>query len=144
MFLGEFSHSLDNKGRLTIPAKFRDQLAPGLVVTRNPSDRCLLIMPQNKWDEVAEKISALPLTDKRSALLRRAVFSAAEDLKPDRQGRILVSQRLRDYAQIDTEAVIAGVNTFIELWNPTAWEERVLQQLDSGEMDGDLFTALDV
>ncbi len=144
MFLGEFSHSLDNKGRLTIPAKFRDQLATGLVVTRSPQDRCLLVMPQAKWNEVAEKISALPLADSRSALLRRAIFSAAEDFKPDKQGRILVSQRLRDYAQIETDIVIAGVNTFLELWQPQLWEEKVLKQLESGDIDGELFAALNV
>lgn len=144
MFLGEFSHSLDAKGRLTIPAKFRDQLASGLVVTRNPLDRCLLLMPQTKWDEVAEKISSLPLADPRSALLRRAIFSAAEDFKPDKQGRILLSQRLRDYAQIESDIIVAGVNTFIELWNPVTWEARVLKPLDDGDIDGELFAALNV
>jgi MraZ protein len=144
VFLGEFDHTLDGKGRLTIPAKFRDQLAPGLVVTRSPLDRCLLVMPQTKWEEVAAKISALPLADPRSALLRRAIFSAAEDLKPDKQGRILLSQRLREYAQIQTEIIIAGVNTFIELWEPGLWNEKVLHQIDSGEIDGELFAALNV
>lgn len=144
MFLGEFSHSLDSKGRLTIPAKFRDQLTPGLVITRSPLDRCLLVMPQNKWEEISEKISALPLADPRSALLRRAIFSAAEDFVPDKQGRILISQRLRDYAQIETDIVIAGVNTFLELWNPTLWNEKVLQQLESGTLDAELFAALNV
>jgi MraZ protein len=144
VFLGEFSHSLDSKGRLTIPAKFRAQLAPGLVVTRSPLDRCLLLMPEARWEEVAAKISALPLADPRSALLRRAVFSAAEDFRPDGQGRILISQRLRDYAQIDNDIVIAGVNTFIELWNPAQWDEKVLKQLESGAIDGELFAALNV
>jgi MraZ protein len=144
VFLGEFGHNLDSKGRITIPAKFRDQLAPGLVVTRSPQDRCLLLMPQGKWEDVAAKVSALPLVDSRSALLRRALFSAAEDLKPDRQGRILISQRLREHAQIENELIIAGMNTFIELWNPTLWDEKVLQQLDAGEIDADLFAALNV
>ncbi len=144
MFLGEFSHSLDSKGRLTIPAKFRDQLAPGLIVTRSPLDPCLMVMPQAKWDEVAEKINQLPIADARSGLLRRLIFSAAEDLKPDRQGRILISQRLRDHAQIDNDIVIAGVNTFIELWNPNLWEERVLAQLSTGAIDGELFATLNV
>lgn len=144
MFLGEFSHSLDSKGRLTIPAKFRDQLAPGLVVTRSPLDRCLLVMPRNKWEEISAKISALPLADPRSALLRRAIFSAAEDFVPDKQGRILISQRLRDYAQIETDIVVAGVNTFLELWNPALWNEKVLQQLESGTLDAELFAALNV
>lgn len=144
MFLGEYSHTLDSKGRLTIPAKFRDQLARGLVVTRSPLERCLLVMPIAKWEEVAAKINALPLADPRSALLRRAIFSAAEDFQPDRQGRILISQRLRDYAQIETDVIIAGVNTFLELWNPELWNDKVLKQLESGAVDAELFAALNV
>ena len=144
MFLGEFTHSLDSKSRLTIPAKFRDQLIPGLVVTRNPGGNCLLVMPMAEWERVAERVSALPLTDRRSALLRRALFSAAEDLKPDRQGRILISQRLRDYARIEHDVVVAGMNTYLELWNPQLWEEQVLAPLQNDELDEDLFTALGV
>ena len=78
MFLGEYNHSLDSKGRLTIPAKFRDQLATGLVVTRNPSERCLLALPQAEWERVAGKVNSLPMMDSHSGLLRRAFFSAAE------------------------------------------------------------------
>lgn len=144
MFLGEFSHNLDNKGRLTIPAKFRDRLVPGLVVTRNPTGNCLMIMPFDEWEKVAARVSALPLTDRRSAQLRRALFSAAEDLKPDRQGRILVSQRLRDFAKIDGEVLIAGMNTYIELWNPDQWEQQVLAPLQDDELDEDIFAALGV
>lgn len=144
MFLGEYTHNLDDKGRLTVPAKFREQLAAGLIVTRNPADRCLLVMPKAEWEIVAAKISALPLTDSKSALLRRAIFSAAEDLLPDKQGRILISQRLREYAQIEADIVIAGVDKFIELWKPANWQEKVLQPLDGDEIDGDLFAALNV
>lgn len=144
MFLGEYTHNLDDKGRLTVPAKFREQLAAGLIVTRNPADRCLLVMPKAEWEIVAAKISALPLTDAKSALLRRAIFSAAEDLLPDKQGRILISQRLREYAQIESDIVIAGVDKFIELWKPANWQEKVLQPLDGDEIDGDLFAALNV
>lgn len=144
MFLGEYTHNLDDKGRLTVPAKFREQLAAGLIVTRNPADRCLLVMPKAEWEIVAAKISALPLTDSKSALLRRAIFSAAEDLLPDKQGRILISQRLREYAQIESDIVIAGVDKFIELWKPANWQEKVLQPLDGDEINGDLFAALNV
>jgi len=144
MFLGEYTHNLDDKGRLTVPAKFREQLAAGLIVTRNPADRCLLVMPKAEWEIVAAKISALPLTDSKSALLRRAIFSAAEDLLPDKQGRILISQRLREYAQIEADIVIAGVDKFIELWKPANWQEKVLQPLDGDEINGDLFAALNV
>jgi MraZ protein len=144
VFLGEFGHTLDSKGRLTIPAKFREQLASGLVVTRNPSERCLLVMPISKWDEVAAKINALPLADLGSATFRRAFFSAAEDLTPDKQGRILISQRLREYAGINDEVVIAGIHSFIELWQPGQWQQKVLQPLDSGDIDAQLFSALDI
>lgn len=144
MFLGEYSHNLDSKGRLTIPAKYREQLEPGMVVTRNPAGSCLLLMPMDEWARISAQVSALPLTDSRSALLRRALFSAAEDLIQDRQGRILVSQRLRDFAHIETEVIVAGMNTHIELWNPQMWQEQVLAPLDSNELDRDIFNALGV
>lgn len=144
MFLGEYSHNLDSKGRLTIPAKYREQLEPGMVVTRNPSGGCLLLMPMDEWERVSARVSALPLTDRRSALLRRALFSAAEDLSQDKQGRILISQRLREYAHIDSEVVVAGMNTHIELWNPQLWQEQVLAPLEGDEMDAELFDALGV
>ena len=141
MFLGEYTHSLDSKGRLTIPAKFRNAFANGLVVTRNPADSCLLVFPRAEWDKLADKVSALPLIDPRSAAFRRAVFSAAEDLEPDGQGRVLLSQRLRDYAKIDGDVVVAGVNRFIELWNPEAWEENQ-QKANSADFTTDFFSTL--
>jgi MraZ protein len=143
MFLGEFVHTLDSKGRLTIPAKFRDRLAAGLVVTRNPSDRCLLLMPMSEWTTLTDKIKTLPLTDRRTALLRRVLFSAAEDLKPDKQGRVLVSQRLREFAHIDNEVMVVGMDSYVELWNPSEWDEQVLQKFDD-DLDTELFTALGV
>jgi len=142
MFLGEYTHSLDAKGRLTIPAKYRNELAIGLVVTRNPVDNCLLLFPQGEWERLAEKVSALPLTDTRSAAFRRAFFSAAEDLQPDGQGRILLNQRLRDYANITTDVVVAGMNKFVELWNPTAWEEKVGGEDSNADFSSDFFSTL--
>lgn len=144
MFLGEFTHGLDSKGRLTIPAKFREHLEQGLVATRSPMERCLLVYPMSEWERIAAKVSALPLTDPRSAQLRRAFFSAAEDLTPDKQGRILISQRLRDFAHIETDVIVAGVNIFVELWQPTLWDEKVLQPLNSGEFDQEFFAALNI
>ena len=142
MFLGEFNHSLDNKGRLTIPAKFRNALSAGLVVTRNPADQCLLVFPQAAWEILADKVSALPLTDPRSAAFRRAFFSAAEDLEPDGQGRILLSQRLRTHAQIDADVVIAGQNKFLELWAPVLWEEKVVNEISGADFSSDFFSTL--
>ena len=144
MFLGEFTHNLDSKGRLTLPAKYREQLKQGLVVTRNPDGKCLLLYPMAEWAVVAKRISDLPLANRQSALLRRVMFSAAEDLMLDKQGRILLSQRLRKFAQIDGSVVLAGMNTFIELWNPDVWDEQVLQQLGQDGLDEDLFGALGI
>ncbi|MBE2239189.1 MAG: division/cell wall cluster transcriptional repressor MraZ [Caldilineaceae bacterium] len=142
MFLGEYTHSLDAKGRLTIPAKFRNELAVGMVVTRNPADNCLLLFPQDEWERLADKVSALPLTDARSAAFRRVFFSAAEDLQPDGQGRILLSQRLRDYATIESDVVVAGMNKFIELWHPALWEEKVVGEITSADFSSDFFSTL--
>jgi MraZ protein len=144
MFLGEFIHSLDSKGRLTIPSRYREALERGMVVTRHPTDRCLMLFPIAEWDKVAQKVNDLPLADPRSSLLRRVLFSAAEDAIPDRQGRILVSQRLRDHAQISTDIVIAGMHKFIELWNPQNWDEKVMRELNNGAISGDLFAAFNV
>ena len=98
MFLGEFSHNLDDKGRLTIPAKFRDELAGGLVITRG-LDRCLFVFPRQGWDNLAQKIAALPLTQRNARNFSRLMFSGAADFIPDRQGRVLIPQGLRDYAK---------------------------------------------
>jgi MraZ protein len=142
MFLGEYTHTLDAKGRLTIPSKYRNELAAGMVLTRNPVDRCLLLFPQVEWDRLADKVSALPLTDPRSAAFRRAFFSAAEDAEPDGQGRILLSSRLRSHAQIQGDVVVAGMNKFIELWAPALWEEKVTGVLVDVDFTGDFFGTL--
>lgn len=144
MFLGEFNHNLDSKGRLTIPARYRAALENGLVVTRHPSDRCLMLFPMTEWEKVAEKVNELPLADPRVSLLRRVLFSAAEDLTPDKQGRILISQRLREHAEIDATILVAGMSKFVELWNPSNWEAKVMNELGSGAVNGDLFAALNV
>lgn len=144
MFLGEYTHNLDSKGRLTIPSKFRDQLAAGLVVTRNPADRCLLVMPMAEWEILTAKVKELPLTNPGSALLRRALFSAAEDLSPDKQGRILISQRLRDFAQIADEVLVVGMDNYVELWEPGSWDAQVMQQIDNRELTAELFAALNI
>lgn len=144
MFLGEYVHTLDSKARLTIPSKFRDLLAPTLVVTRNPAEPCLLVLPLTEWTALADKLSRLPMTDPASGLLRRVMFSAAEDLKADNQGRILISQRLRDYAKIEADVLVAGMNTYLELWQPTLWDERVMQQVNNGALNGALFAALGI
>lgn len=144
MFLGEYQYTLDAKSRLTIPAKYRELLAPTLVITRNPSESCLMVLPLPQWNTLTGKLANLPMTDPVSALLRRALFSAAEDVKADSQGRILISQRLRDYARIEADVLIAGVYTHLELWNPQLWDERVMAQVNDSDVTGQMFAALGI
>lgn len=142
MFLGEFTHSLDSKARLMIPAKYRDELAPTLVVTRNPTEPCLLLFPLERWITFANQIDGQSMIEPKVALLRRMMFSAAEDLKTDSQGRILISQRLRDYAKIENDILITGMYTYVELWNPALWEEKVINRF--GDVNAELFSALNL
>lgn len=123
MFLGEYVHTIDEKGRLAVPARFRAELAAGLVITRG-IDRCLAIYPIEEWKRLAEQVSALPMTDRRARAFRRLVFANASDVVPDRQGRVLIPPRLREYAGLDSEVVITGIDTYIEVWNPQAWSEE--------------------
>jgi MraZ protein len=120
MFLGEFTHSIDDKGRLTIPAKFRGELAAGLVVTRG-FDQNLVVYTMAGWEELAAKIAARPVADAEMRAFRRRVFSGAIDLEPDRQGRILLPDYLREFAGIANEVVIAGMFDYLELWSSEAW-----------------------
>ena len=122
MFLGEFSHALDEKGRLTIPAKFRDELAGGLVITRG-IDPCLSVYPRQEWDSLAERIAKLPVTQRSARDFGRLMFSGAADFIPDRQGRVLIPQGLRDYAGLDSEAIIIGLYNRLEIWNPESWTD---------------------
>ena len=132
MFLGEFTHTIDSKGRLTIPAKFRGELAAGLVVTRG-FDQNLMLFTIEGWQDLAEKIAARPLADEDVRAFRRRVFSGAVDLVPDRQGRILLPPYLREFAKIDGDVVIAGMFNYLELWGNEAWTTV----RDDIESDGD-------
>jgi len=142
MFLGEFVHVLDGKGRLTIPAKFRGDLDTALVVTRG-IDRCLAVFPIPEWEKLAEQVSELPLTDRQARAFRRLLFANASNVSPDKQGRILIPPRLRKYAHLDGEVVVAGINTYIELWNPEAWNKE-REQVEGENVDIDGWAALGI
>lgn len=122
MFLGEYTHTLDDKGRLTIPSKFRGDLATGLVVTRS-IDRCLVIYPMRAWEALKDQVSSLPLTDRNARDFRRLVFADATDTIPDGQGRVNIPQSLREYAGLDGQVVVAGCDAYIEVWNKDSWYE---------------------
>lgn len=135
MFVGHFYLTLDSKARLTIPAKYRDELSPALVVTRNPTEPCLLLLPLPKWEAIATTLSARPMTHQATALLRRLLFSTAEDLKLDGQGRILLSQQLRAYAQIEADVVVNGMNDYAEIWNRSLFDQRLPNELSPEMLD---------
>lgn len=120
MFLGEFTHTIDEKGRLTIPAKYRGDLAAGLVVTRG-FDQNLMVFTLQGWEALAGKIASRPFSDPSARAFRRRVFSGAVDLTPDRQGRILLPQHLRDFAGLENEAIITGMYDYLEIWSPDLW-----------------------
>lgn len=121
MFVGEYSHTIDDKGRLAIPAKMRRDLEEGAVVTRG-IDNCLSVYPKNEWTKLAEKIAALPLADPKARSFSRLMLSGAMDVEFDKQGRILLPSYLREHASISGETVVAGVYNRMEIWNKKAWE----------------------
>ncbi|NLE76841.1 MAG: division/cell wall cluster transcriptional repressor MraZ [Chloroflexi bacterium] len=120
MFLGEFEHSIDEKGRITVPAKFRAGLAEGMVITRG-LDRCLWVFPPQEWQALAEKIGQLPLTSESARGFERLMFSGAAEATPDGQGRVLVPSYLRTYAGLDSDAIVIGVNRRLEIWSRDRW-----------------------
>ena len=130
MFKGEYHHNIDPKGRLIVPAKFRDLLGDAFVITRG-LDQCLFGYPLHEWNEIENKLRALPLTKKDARAFTRFFFSGAVDCELDKQGRINISSSLIDYAQIDKECVILGVSNRIEIWSKTKWEEYFLESEDS-------------
>jgi MraZ protein len=129
MFFGEFEHTIDDKGRLTIPVRFRDELTEGMFVTRG-LDGCLFVYPLDSWKALAEKIATLPLTQSDARYFSRLIYSGSE-CKLDKQGRILLPSSLRQHAAIETnEVVITGVNSRLEIWSKERWQE-VTARLDN-------------
>ena len=122
MFFGRFGHTIDDKGRLTIPAKYRTSLASGVVVTRG-IERCLYIYPLAEWDHLSSQIRQLPLTSKEARSMTRFLFAEAADCVPDKQGRVLIPAYLRDYANLKSDVIVAGSHDHLEVWNPDAYEQ---------------------
>lgn len=124
MFWGEFAHQLDNKGRLIIPARYRSQLAEGAILTRG-IDRNLVIYPDAAWRTVSTQLNQMPITNPTARALRRLLFSGAVELALDRQGRISIPAYLRDYASLNGEVLVVGMETFVEIWHPASWRETL-------------------
>ena len=122
MVTGEYRHSVDGKGRVAVPARFRGQLDTPAFITRW-IDGCLALFPRDAWDALAAKAAGLPVTDAGARTFARFVFSGAFEAELDRQGRLLVPPSLREYAALDGEAVVVGARDHVELWSPERWAE---------------------
>ncbi|MEC9488054.1 MAG: division/cell wall cluster transcriptional repressor MraZ [Halanaerobium sp.] len=121
MFMGEYRHSMDSKGRVIIPAKFRDELGNSFVITRG-LDNCLFVYPMEEWRVLEEKMKALPLTSKNARTFVRFFFSGAVETELDKQGRVSLPANLRDYASLEKDVVIIGVSSRMELWSGEDWD----------------------
>lgn len=121
MFMGEYSHSVDEKGRLIIPSKFREDLGNEFVVTKG-LDGCLFIYDMVEWKALEDKLRALPLTNKDARAFARYMLAGANEVSLDKQGRILLPANLRSFAELDKDVVLIGVASRIEIWNKEKWE----------------------
>lgn len=137
MFLGQYAHTVDAKGRVFVPAKYRDELGETFVITRGTA-KCITVYPMAEWEKFTAKIEELPQA--QAAKIRRFIFGNASDVTVDAQGRINIVQNLRDYAGIDKNAVILGLGSYLEIWSEEAWKAQ--SELESSEEIEDLMVAL--
>lgn len=121
-FLGEYRPSLDDKGRLILPAKLREGLGHGFYLTKG-LDRCLFIFPEGEWSQLEAKLQSLPFTRSDVRAFTRFFFAGASDGEMDKQGRVLIPPTLREYAGLQKETVVIGVGSRVEIWSAEQWEE---------------------
>lgn len=127
MFFGTYTPHLDEKGRLFLPAKFRDELGDGLVITRG-QDRCLFVWSAAQFESLTEQMQTMPVTNKAARDLQRMMFAAASDDRPDKQGRVTIPPLLRDYAGLRRDCVVIGAMNRVEIWDAEAWSAYSSQQ----------------
>lgn len=126
-FLGTYTPRLDDKGRLILPAKFRSQLASGLVMTRG-QERCIFVFPLDEFRRIHEQLRTAPVTSKQARDYLRVFLSGASDEVPDKQGRVSIPQMLRTYAGLDRDVAVIGAGTRVEIWDAQAWERYLAEQ----------------
>ena len=128
-FMGTFRPRLDEKGRLFLPAKFRDALQDGVVVTQG-QENCLVVWPPEVFDVEADKAAERSMTDKAARGYQRMFFSGGDEVVPDKQGRVSISAALREYAGLEKDVVVIGVRNRLEIWNPAAWDAYQAAELE--------------
>ncbi len=124
MFLGEHEHTLDQKGRLTLPAKYRDSFPEGLVLTRG-MDGCVFVWAKADWSELASRLAGLDTLGRDDRMMKRHFFSGAAEVMPDRQGRVMIPATLASHAKLDRDVVVAGVFDHLEIWDRAAWGAQI-------------------
>jgi len=140
VFLGEYEHALDDKGRLAIPARYRPALSDGLVITRG-FDRCLFVYALEEWRAIAERLAKLPMMQADARRLHRLLFAGAVDTSLDKLGRVVIPQFLRTYAELSDDVVVVGVMNRLEIWSKANWEaERREAEAQSAQLAEHLAT----
>ncbi|MCI1943704.1 division/cell wall cluster transcriptional repressor MraZ [Clostridium luticellarii] len=129
MFLGEYEHALDGKKRIIIPSKFREELGAKFILTKG-LDGCLYAFPLNEWHVLEEKLKGLPFTNKNARAFVRFFFSGANEMEPDKQGRIVMPQPLLEYARINKDIVSIGVSSRVEIWSKEGWQKYNNSNID--------------
>ena len=138
MFLGEYAHTIDDKGRMAVPAKFRNTLKSGAVVTRG-LDNCLFLFSKEEWEKLANQIASSPINKANTRAFGRFMLAGAMEAEFDRQGRILLPEYLRQYANLKKRAIVAGLYNRIEIWEETAWQRySKVTQKNSGKIAEEL------
>ncbi|MGO4887883.1 division/cell wall cluster transcriptional repressor MraZ [Anaerobacillus sp. MEB173] len=143
MFMGEYRHNVDEKGRMIIPARFREELGTTFVITRG-MDKCLFVYPEEEWKLLEQKLKTLPFTKKDARAFTRFFFSGATECELDKQGRVNIAGPLREFAQLEKECVIIGVSNRVEIWSKEIWEdyfkesEEAFSDIAEGIVDFDL------
>ncbi len=134
MLLGEYEHTLDDKNRLTLPARFREAFADGLVVTRG-MDGCLYVFTRDYWERfVGERLEGLDPFSREARQMSRFLFAGAAETELDRQGRVMLPTALIDHANLDREVVVAGVRDHVEIWSRAAWREHLKEVEGNAEL----------
>jgi len=140
MFLGQFYHNLDDKGRLTVPSRYRDLLIPAGAYIMQGFDQNLIVLPSVNYEELFQRIRKMSITDPDARLLRRLFFSTADRVDIDKAGRILIPLFLRAYAGLEDALVVVGMGDYFEIWSPETWKIQN-QQLQDPQLNADRFTA---
>jgi MraZ protein len=142
MFLGRYDHNIDEKGRLTIPARFRELLENGAYVTQG-FDRNLMVITAPSFDLISARVNKMSMTDPTTRQLKRLIFSSAERCEIDRAGRMLLPQFLREAARLNGEAIIIGAGDYFEIWSPELWSQQN-EMLQDADANAQRFAALDL